>query len=234
MKNFKILLIGIIMIFTVSCQQQKGDPNQSKSNVVKNDTKVKSDKIVFSNLDMILSPFEDMTEFALDKNENGILKSLNKVEDAIAKGVFEKNMTPEGSKSLIPKIEKLKGLISQNNYSQIAIVSTEIFQFNINNFSDGNLIETQIRIEHLDYMGFKILALLDQDKIDWKNIQQIIDDSQKVWLTLSPMVKDSNLKDTFDYLFEGLSLSADQKDTKICNILANMDLALVDVLENAI
>lgn len=234
MKTIKILFICMAMIFTLSCQQKKSESTQSKLEVNKSIVKPEPNKIVFENLDMILSPFEDMTEFALAKNKSGILKSLTKIEDANAKGIFEKTMTAEGGKSLNPKIAKLKELISQNNFSQIALASTDIFEFNISNFADGKLIENQIRIEHLDYMGFKTLALSDQDKIDWENIKQTIDNTQKVWLILSPKVKNNNLKDTFDYLFKGLMLSADNKDIKMCRILANMDLALVDVLENSL
>ncbi len=234
MQNTTILLIGMVTIFLTSCQQNKSDSSQSNSEVIKSETKTEPNKLVFDNLDIILSPFEDMTEFALERNENGIQKSLTKVEAAISKGIFEKNLTTESIKLLNPKIKKLKKLISQNDYSQIALESTEIFEFNISNFVDGNKIENQIQIEHLDYMGFKILALLNQDEIDWENIKQTIDNTQRIWLTLSPKVNDSNLKDTFNYLFEGLVLGAENKDIKICRIFANMDLTLVDVLENSI
>jgi len=231
MKITKILFTGIIMIFITSCQQQK-DSTPLKSNVNTKDIKSKNDKIVFNNLDMILSPFEDMTEFALEKNESGILRSWNKVEESKTKGYFDKNMSAEENKLLNSKIENLKELIRNKNYSQIAIASTEIFEFNINNFSDANLIENQIRIEHLDYMGFKILALLDQDEIDWSNIQQTINKTQKIWLELSSEVDDTNLKDSFNYLFKGLLVSTKNKDLKMCEILANIDLTMVDVLEN--
>lgn len=234
MKRTSIFLLGMAMISTVFGQQNKTMYTHSKSEVVKKGVKIVSTKQVFEHLDIILSPFEDMTEFALNKNEKGILTSLSKVEKATKESIFEKNLSVENFKLLTPKIGRLKELIKQKKYNQIALASTELFEFNISNFVDGKKIENQIRIEHLDYMGFKVLALLKQDKVNWVIVKQTISNVQKEWLALSPKVKDINLKETFNYLFKGLILSAENSDIKTCEILANMDLTLVDVLEKSI
>jgi hypothetical protein len=231
MKKATIFTIVMAMFFMISCQQKKSNSNQSKTET---EIKVESNKKVLENLDVILSPFEDMTEFALENNEKGIEKSLDKIRKGIDNKIFESNLSPENYKILNSKLEKLKELFVQKKYNEVALASTEIFEFNVSNFVDGNKIENQIHIEHLDYMGFKILALLNQDKIDWENIELTISNAQKKWIALSPKVTDSNLKESFDYLFESLQLSAKNEDTNMIKILAKMDLSLVDVLENSI
>jgi hypothetical protein len=234
MKKATILTLGMAIFFIISCQQKKSDFSQSKNETVKSEVKAEPNKKVFENLDVILSPFEDMTEFALENNEKGIEKSLDKIKKGIDNKIFESNLSPENYKILNSKLEKLKELFVQKKYNEVALASTEIFEFNVSNFVDGNKIENQIHIEHLDYMGFKILALLNQDKIDWENIELTISNVQKKWIALSPKVTDSNLKESFDYLFESLQLSAKNEDTNMIKILAKMDLTLVDVLENSI
>jgi hypothetical protein len=179
MKHLMILMLGTGIFFLQSCQPTEPKSTQSNVEVVKMEVKEDSNKIIFENLDQILSPFEDMTEFALDKNDEGVTKSLIKAEDAISGNIFSKNLTPESMKSLTPKIEKLKEFIKQKKYGQIALATTDIFEYNISNFMDAKKIENQIQIEHLDYMGFKVLALLHQDKIDWQNIEQTISSVQK-------------------------------------------------------
>lgn len=233
-------MLGIVSLFSLACNQEKSDSTKAVSDtlkttadVVKTKDEVDPNKIVFENLDQILSPFEDMVEFALDKNNEGVLSSIDKVNDAVKDELFIKNLTPESAKNLTPKIEKLQEYIKQKNYEQIALAATDIFEYNINNFSDTKKIENQIRIEHLDYLGFKILSLLNQEKIDWQSIQPIISGVQKEWIALTPQVKDGNLKGSFNYLFEGLELSVKNKDSKMGEILASMDLDLVDVLENS-
>lgn len=234
MKRLSILMLGTATVLSQACQQNKEKVKQSIVEVTKAEVKEEPNQIVFENLDRILSPFEDMTEYALEKNEEGVAKSLSKVEAALNEGVFEKNLVPKSMTSLTEQLKKLKELVKQNNYEQVALASTDIFEYNTSNFADTKKIENQIRIEHLDYMGFKILSLLNQEKIDWQNVQQTISSVKKEWTTLSAEIKDNNLKDSFEYLFEGLETAAKKKDTKMGEILASMDLSLVDVLENSI
>ena len=235
MKKRTILVAGLGVIFiTFSCQSKKTDQIPAKTTVAKFEIKINPDDLVYENLDEILSPFEDITEFALNKNKSKVLESLGEVGEDVARGLFRKNITAEGEKLLNTKILKLKELIDQNNYKELALESADAFEFNVSNFVDGGLIKNQIKIEHLDYMGFKTLALLNQNKIDWENIKQTVDMTQKTWLTLSPKIEDSNLRETFNSLFKGLAIGVENNDIKICRILANMDLTLVDVLENNI
>ena len=233
MKHLTILMLGATTLFTQACQQKTEETKQTTVEVAKAEVKEDPNQLVFENLDQILSPFEDMTEYALDKNDEGVAKSLSKVDAAMNEGAFAKNLNPESMKSLSLQIEKLKEFAKLKNFEQVAIASTDIFEYNTSNFVDTKKIENQIRIEHLDYMGFKVLALLNQEKIDWKNIEQTIEGVKKEWLVLSPEIKDNNLKNSFEYLFEGLETSAKNKDRKMGEILASMDLSLVDVLENS-
>lgn len=238
MKTTKFLIIGLVMGLAVSCQPKKSDTKQATVQNVKSDSnttpnKVGPNKMALENLDNVLSPFEDMTESALNKNKNGILKAMERVNEATKNNSFKNSISAEGQKLLMPKLEELKTAINQTDYSQIAMVSSEIFGLNINHFIDAKSVENQIRVEHLDFAGYKTLALLTQKNIDWNNVKQSLDEGQNAYLVLKPKVKDGNLTDTFDYLFNGLALGTANKDVKMTKILANMDLTLVDVLEGS-
>lgn len=234
MKKTVILVIGIAMIFVISCQGKKTNSNQSKTEAIKSEIKIDPNKKVLDNLDAILSPFEDMTEYALNKNEKEIKKTLKQILGAKEKIFFENNLSTESMQILKSKIEELQKLVIDKNYNNIALLSTEIFNFNTKNFLDANKIENQIKIEYLDYLGFETLALLNQDKVDWEKLELTISNVQQKWSLLSKNVSDTNLKDSFDHLFDGLLLSAKNKDSKMVTILVSMDLSLVDVLENNI
>lgn len=227
-------MLGTITIVLNACQQNKSQDSHPKVNTKKNEIKIDSNKIVLAKLDKVLSPFEDMTEFALKKDNQGILKSLGKIEIATEELAFSNNFSFESLKLLNPKLESLKKLIKQKDYEQIALVTADIFEFNVNNFIDSKKIESQIKIEHLDYMGFKVLALLNQEKINWQQIKETITKVQKEWIVLSPKVKDKNLKDSFDLLFNALYQSTKNRDVKMSELLSSMDLSLVDVLEGSL
>ena len=234
MKKISLVMLVLVLSLSQACKK-----NTSKKSVVKETVLEKTDSIkvvnndtIFENLDQALSPFEDLTEFALAKNDHGISKSLSLIDSATKNNVFTNNLKPESIKVLNEKIKALKNYFKKKDYAKTALTSADIFNYNVSNFKDASKVENQIKIEHLDYLGFKILALIDQKNIDWKNIEQTTTSVQKVWKRLKTNVKDPNLKGSFDLLFDGIHLSAKEKNKKMAGIFANMVLDLVDVLEN--
>lgn len=188
---------------------------------------------VYQKLDRILSPFEDMTEYALDNNSIGITKAMNRINRSQKNQFFKQGLTEKSYAAFIQKTNKLQQFVNQNDYKQISLLSANIFKFNISHFIYADQLRRQLRIEHLDYMGYHVLALLKQDKVDWETITKAIKLGNANWALLRQEVKDSNLKDTFDQLFSGLQLSVKQKNPETAKIFASMDLSLVDVLEGS-
>ncbi len=233
MEKYLVIFLTSTMLLVQYCQQNKS--NQLKAEVVNSEINADSykNRLILDNLDAILSPFEDMTEYALNKNGNGINKAINRILKVEEKSIFKMNLSTESMLKLKLMITDLQKLVITKSYKNIAILSTEIFDFNTTNFIDANKVKNQIKIEHLDYLGFKTLALLNQDKIDWEKFETTISNVQQVWVTFRKNINDNNLKNSFNYLFEALHLSAKNKDAKMAKILSSMDLNLVDVLENS-
>ncbi|MCF6308982.1 MAG: hypothetical protein L3J19_00690 [Sulfurimonas sp.] len=171
-------------------------------------------------LDELLSPFEDMTEYALDNDVDGMNKTLADIKE-----------NQNRYKNLDNGIKQLELSVEKHNYQATALISTRLFKKNIDNFSYSSYIKEQIQIENLDYMGFEILALLNQKNIDFAEIETLIIASKEHWLALKDKVKNKNNLDSFELLFKGLELSAKNKDVKMLQIWASMDLSLVDILE---
>ncbi len=194
-------------------------------------TSQKSKINVYQKLDRILSPFEDMTEYALDNNSIGMTKAMNRINRSQKNQFFKQGLTEKSYAAFIQKINKLQQYVNQNDYSQVSLLSANIFKFNISHFIYADQLKRQLRIEHLDYMGYQVLALLKQGKVDWEAITKATELGYANWALLRQEIKDSNLKDTFHQLFRGLQLSVKQKNPQAAKIFASMDLSLVDVLE---
>lgn len=171
-------------------------------------------------LDELLSPFEDMTEYALDNDVDGMSKTLTDIKE-----------NQNRYKNLDNGIKQLELSVEKHNYQATALISTRLFKKNIDNFLYSSYIKEQIQIENLDYMGFEILALLNQKNIDFVEIETLIIASKEYWLALKDKVKNQNNLDSFELLFKGLELSVKNKDVKMLKIFASMDLSLVDILE---
>ncbi|HHH53809.1 MAG TPA: hypothetical protein ENK91_09140 [Bacteroidetes bacterium] len=238
MKKTAVLLaaLTLILVFCHACTQQKANKETVMQNTTPKKDVVKTSPTdsIFKNLDQTLSPFEDLTEFALSKNDKGIEKSLGKIENALKNNTFKQNLKPESIAELTKKIATLKKYSTTKDYTKTALTSAEIFNHNVSNFKDAGKIANQIKIEHLDYLGFKILALIAQKNINWNEIAQSTTAVETIWKELATNVKDPNLKASFDLIFKGLHLSAKEKNKKMLDIFANINLDLVDVLENTL
>ena len=193
--------------------------------------KIESKKNALKILDKVLSPFEDMTEYALAKNLPSMKKGYKNIEALEDNGLLAQSVTDGTIKQISQDIESLEGYINKENYSQAALLSTKIFKTIVNNFAYSEYVVNQLHIENLDGMGFEILSLLSTDSIDYTQIQSIINEAKKDWMFLRDNVDDENKIDAFDLLFEGLLHATLQHDDKMLKILASMDLALVDVIE---
>jgi len=214
MKRLVFLLVSVLMV------TQSYPQSTTKSSIN-----------LYQKLDQVLSPFEDMTEYALDNNSVGVTKAMNRIND-VQKAMIFKQVLP--AKSYVAFVQKIKGLqqaVAQNNYKKVTLLSAALFKYNISHFIYAGQLKRQLHIEHLDYMGYQVLALLKQDKIDWEGITKAIALGKENWVALRQEVKDNNLKDTFNQLFRGLQLSAKQKNKEMAKVFASMDLSLVDVLE---
>lgn len=233
MKKVFVLMLGMVMLLSQACKEKTQKEEIVKDTILeKNEPfKVTQTDVVFENLDQTLSPFEDLTEFALAKDDIGIQKSLSKIDSATKNNIFTTNLKPESIKVLNEKIADINNYFKKRDYAKTALTSAEIFNYNVSNFNDAFKIANQIKIEHLDYLGFKLLALLDQKQIDWIMIEQTTQSEEQVWKSLSSEVKDSNLKASLNLLFDGIHLSAKEKNEKMTAIFANLVLDLVDVLE---
>jgi len=193
--------------------------------------KIESKKNALKILDKVLSPFEDMTEYALAKNLPSMKKEYKNIKALEDSGLLVKSVTNDVMKQISQDIESLESYINKENYSKAALLSTKLFKTIVNNYAYSEYIVNQIHIENLDSMGFEILSLLSTDSIDYTQIQSIINETKKDWMFLRDNVDDENKIDAFDLLFEGFLHATLQHDDKMLKILASMDLALVDVIE---
>ena len=182
-------------------------------------------------LDKVLSPFEDMTEYALDKDLDGMKKGYKNIENIEDNSLLKQTIPAGKLKQLSENIEILETLIDNAQYSKVALLSSKMFNDATTNFKYSSKIKEQLHIEHLDYMGFRILALLSTENPNFAQISHAISNAKSNWNAIKGKIKDENKVEAFDLLFQGLDHSLQIKDKKMLNILAQMDLALVDVVE---
>jgi len=193
--------------------------------------KIESKKNALDILDKVLSPFEDIIEYALNKNLSKMQIGYKNIKAFTKSKLFKQSISDGANEQILQDIDSIGNYIHKENYAKVALLSTKVFKNITNNYEYSEYVLNQIHIENLDGMGFEILSLIEAGDIDFTLIQSIINETKKDWMFLRDDIDDENQIDAFDLLFEGLLHATLQHDDKMLKILASMDLALVDIIE---
>lgn len=193
--------------------------------------KAESKKRSLEILDKVLSPFEDMTEYALAKDTSGMKKGYKNILSMNRSGILKQSVSEDTYQKVTSKLIQLEQNMNTHNYSNVALLSTELFTSIVNDFNYATYIKNQLHIENLDGMGFELLSLVSAKHIDYNKLHYSIVNAKKDWIVLRKSINDKNLKESFDLLLRGLAHASIKEDKEMIKILASMDLALVDVLE---
>jgi len=174
------------------------------------------------------SPFEDLTEFAISADREGIKRALQ-AHDAQAKKV--ENALP------VPYRDKLKALVTdirqaeqQGNYDIIALKSPEVYRTLIEAL-DRSSLKVPAEVSLLDYVGFRFLAVLHAKPGDWPDLQEATKYAQKNWDAIKSRVTDKGLREAMDITIAGLIKACTLKNADMALFAAQVNLAQVDLLE---
>ena len=146
-------------------------------------------------------------------------------------GILKQSVSEDTYQKVTSKLIQLEQNMNTHNYSNVALLSTELFTSIVNGFNYATYIKNQLHIENLDGMGFELLSLMSAKHIDYNKLHYSIVNAKKDWIVLRKSINDKNLKESFDLLLRGLAHASIKEDKEMIKILASMDLALVDVLE---
>jgi hypothetical protein len=174
------------------------------------------------------SPFEDMVEFALAKNEASLTKSL-RAADRNAAAVRDALPATASARfdTLLQAIHK--AAIAKEHHA-VAMSAVEVFGLLIDNLEAGSLTVPK-EVSLLDYAGFKLHVLAAASQPDWGAIRGTVDDAAGWWAATKSKVSDKGLRDAFNTTVHGLQQASKAEHLPMLNFAAQMDLDLVDLLE---
>lgn len=120
--------------------------------------------------------------------------------------------------------------VKYKEFAKISLLLSNMYTLEVDNFLNAKYIKRQMHMERLDNMGYKLLSILMQKEIDFKRLEHTTKATQADWFILKKSIKNENNKEAFDLLFKGLYYSIKSKNIKIINVLAALDLDLVDMI----
>ncbi|MFZ0132891.1 MAG: hypothetical protein WAK95_10140 [Desulfobacterales bacterium] len=97
---------------------------------------------------------------------------------------------------------------------------------------DQNSLVVPVQVALLDYAGFMVTVLLHTGSSrDWPTLHDVAAEASRNWAAIKDRVTDKGLRDAVDTAMTGLVKAGIDKNVGIAAFAAQIDLALVDLLE---
>ena len=141
-----------------------------------------------------------------------------------------KALSPDRKKALDALVTALRSAWTRADRSAVGVQAIDAFRLFQEAMPRGPKA-IPVQVDQLDYAGFKLKALLSSSSVDWAQVSDTVREASTWWSTIEPRTADVTLKDAMNRTVLGMKEAADQKDIKLMNFAADMDLILVDGLE---
>lgn len=175
------------------------------------------------------SPFEDLVEYAMTGNRNGVQRAL--IEYNLQAAEVSKALPPVSRRTMEELVASIKRAEEHSDNETIAFKSIEAYRLLMDSLDPKSLV-VPIQVSMLDYEGFRLQAILHFSPNDWSEIQRTSGEAQKYWITIKPRVRNKGLADAVDTMIAGMNDAAQKKNKEMAIFASKMDLAMVDILES--
>jgi hypothetical protein len=175
-----------------------------------------------------MSPYEDLTEYALDQNMSKVANSISSLDGLIAK--LKAVLSNKSIHSLEINVTKMQAAEKRAAYSEIALLAVDSYKILADEL-DQTTLKVPKQVVILDYVGFRIHALLRQNEIDWHLISETVDEGKNQWEQVKRKVTNKGLYDSLNTTITGLEIASTSKNIDMLKFAAQVDLDLVDLLE---
>ncbi len=173
-------------------------------------------------------PFEGLTETALTGNAGKIASAFKaaKKEQAATRALL-----PAGSTARYDEVfAALEAAQAKKDNIAVSLAAAELYKVLVSSL-DTAALDVPKEVSLLDYVGFRISALLKAPAIDWSAIDATTKEANAYWATVRDRVSDTKLRAQMDAAQKGLTTAAQSRDAALAQTAVKSDLDLVDDLE---
>ncbi|MGC3992130.1 MAG: hypothetical protein QM796_21040 [Chthoniobacteraceae bacterium] len=177
-----------------------------------------------------LEPFEDLTEVALDGSAAKLESTFKRVENHQA-----------GSRALLSAAEAghydelfagLETAKAKGDHLGMSLGAAELYKQMALALDTTALTTPTREVNLLDYISFRISALLHAPQPDWAAITVTVKEANGYWAAMRDQVGDHRLQSKMDQAQSGLATGALKQDASITAANVKKDGDLVDDLES--
>ena len=140
------------------------------------------------------------------------------------------SLLPVRQKALDAFVAGMRDAWTAKDRSALAVQSIEAYRL-LEEAVPRSPRAVPVQVAQLDYVGFKVNALLASNSVDWTRIADTVREAQTWWTAIEPHTSDATLKEAMNRTLLGMKEATDRKDAKVMHFTADMELILVDGLE---
>ena len=173
-------------------------------------------------------PFEGLTETALTGNAGKIATAFKATQQA---RTATRALLPAASTARYDEqFAALDTAQAKHDNLAVSLAAAELYKVLVSSL-DSAALEVPKEVGLLDYVGFRISALLKAPSIDWPAIAATTKEANAYWATVRDRVSDTKLRTQMDAAQKGLTTAAQSRNTALAQTSVKSDLDLVDDLE---
>jgi hypothetical protein len=142
-----------------------------------------------------------------------------------------KALSPDRKKPLDALVNGIHSAWTSGDRSTLGVQAIETYRLLQEAIPRGPKV-MPVQVAQLDYVGFKLKALLSASSVNWAQVSETVREASTWWSAIEVHTADATLKEAMNRTLLGMKEAADQKDPKVMNFAADMELILVDGLES--
>lgn len=174
------------------------------------------------------APFEDLTENALAGNKKGMRAALKAYDEQAEK--VSKVLSPKVRHDIELMVSTIRKAEQRGDNETVALNSVEAYRTLIESL-DAAALKVPVQVSLLDYAGFKLEVLLHVKSPDWQVLRKTAEEARRHWTSIESHVSDKGLRDAVNTMIMGMNRATTLKNAEMAQFAAQVDLALVDLLE---
>ena len=171
---------------------------------------------------------EQLSENALSIDAAAFEKAMSEVNALDPRLV--KALPPDRKKALDALVTGMRNAWTTGDRSAVGVQAIGAFRVLQEAMPRGPKA-IPVQVAQLDYVGFKVKALLSSSSVSWARVSETVGEASTWWSAIEPHTSDATLKEAMNRTLLGMKEAADQKDPKVMQFAADMELILVDGLE---
>jgi hypothetical protein len=176
-----------------------------------------------------LEPFEVLTETALTGDAAKVAKAFKKAQGSRTNA--RALLSATNAARFDELFGKLEAVNTKHDYVGESLQAAELYKLLVLSLDTAALTAPTKEVNLLDYVRFRITALLQAPAPDWVAITATTKEANGYWAIIRGQVGDTKLQGRMDEAQKGIATGGEMHDVSLTRASVKKNLDLVDELE---